>query len=326
MKLILPKHWESEGFVNKLLSPASYFYARATAKKLTAKAYRPKAKVVCIGNITAGGAGKTPVAIAVAQILQAEMKNVHFITTGFGRQKTENMGAVKVKAQNATEVGDEPLLLAAVAPTWVGDDRAELAKAAENAGADVIIMDDGFQNGEVEKDFSIIVIDGGYGFGNRRVIPAGPLREPFEVAIKRADAVVIIGEVTKPLPDLTGYDLKIFNANIIQDIPENVKDEDVVAFCGIGRPEKFFQALKKNKIKLVEELAFPDHHYYNEADFKAIFGIANSHKAVIVTTSKDMVKVPERFRKIIYPIKAELEFAKTDKVKKFLMKKLDAKN
>ena len=321
MKLVTPKHWESDGLVNKLLQPASYFYARATAKKIAATGYRSKAKVICIGNITAGGAGKTPVAIAIASLLQAEKKNVHFITTGFGRQ-SENLGALRVKAQNATEVGDEPLLLAQIAPTWVGENRAELAKAAESAGAEIIIMDDGFQNGEVEKDFSVIVIDGGYGFGNGRVIPAGPLREPVEVALKRADAVVIVGEATKTLPD---FSVPRFNAEMVLEIPENVKDEDVVAFCGIGRPDKFFASLKKNNIKLVEELGFPDHHYYNETDFKAIFGIANSHKAVIATTSKDMVKVPERFRKIIYPVKADLEFAKEDKIKKLILKKLDAK-
>jgi len=321
MKLVLPKYWEEDGPVAKLLSPASFFYARATAKKVAATGYRSKAKVICIGNVTAGGAGKTPVAMAIAMMLQQEKKNVHFITTGFGR-KSENLGTVRVLKQSADIVGDEPLLLAQIAPTWVGENRAELAKAAENAGADIIIMDDGFQNGELEKDASFLVIDGGYGIGNGRVIPAGPLREPFEKALERADAVVIIGEKSKTLPD---FKVPSFKAEMELDIPENVKDEEVVAFCGIGRPDKFFNSLKKHGIKVVEELGFPDHHYYNEADFKAIFGIANSKKAVIVTTAKDMVKVPERFRKIIYPVKGELVFSADKKLKKLILKKLNAK-
>lgn len=318
MKLNSPKHWEEDGTLAKLLGPASFFYARATAKRVAAKGYRSKAKVICIGNVTAGGAGKTPTAIAIATMLQEEKKNVHFITTGFGR-KTENLGAVRVAKQTAEEVGDEPLLLSTIAPTWVGENRAELAKAAENAGADVIIMDDGYQNGELEKDVSILVIDGGYGLGNGRVIPAGPLREPFEAALERADGVVIVGDKTKELPE---FKVPSFKGKMELDIPENVKEEEVVAFCGIGRPEKFFTSLKEHGIKVVEELGFPDHHYYNETDFKAIFGIANSKKAVIVTTSKDMVKVPDRFRKIIYPVKGELAFDSDKKLKKLIMKKL----
>ncbi len=323
MKLTSPKHWENDGLAAKLLSPASFFYARATAKRLTEKGYRPQAKVICIGNVTAGGAGKTPAALAIAAMLQEEGKNVHFITTGFGR-KSENIGVVRVAKQPAEEIGDEPLLLAATAPTWVGENRAELAKAAEKAGADIIIMDDGFQNAEIEKDVSLIVIDGGYGLGNGRVIPAGPLREPFAAALARADGVIIVGKKTKELPEFT---LPSFKANMELDIPENVKDEEVVAFCGIGRPDKFFASLKNHNIKVVEELGFPDHHYYNENDFKAIFGIANSHKAVIVTTSKDMVKIPERFRKIIYPVKGELVFENEGrKLKKLILKKLNAKS
>lgn len=313
-----PKFWEKNGLIPTLLSPASIFYARGTAKKLEGKGYRSKAKVICIGNIVAGGSGKTPVAMSVAQFLQKHGKNVHFISKGYGR-KSENIGTVRVKGQKAEEVGDEPILLSQVAPTWVGESREELAKQAEAAGAEILIMDDGFQNSELEKDLSFLVIDGGYGLGNGKVIPAGPLREPAEEALKRAQAVIVVGKGAKQLPETT---LPVFKCRFDLDIPENVKDEEVVAFCGIGRPEKFFQSLKDNNIKIVEELAFPDHHFYNDVDFKAIFGIANFKKAVIVTTAKDMVKVPDRFKKIIYPVTAHLEFEDEEKLTSLILDKL----
>ncbi len=318
MKNQMPKHWQKGGLVPLLLSPASFFYARGTATRLKKPGYRSKAKIICIGNVTAGGAGKTPTAIAVAQTLQRMGKNVHFITTGYGR-KTEHLSPIRVKGQPADEIGDEPLLLAQIAPTWVGDSRELMAKQAEKAGAEIIIMDDGFQNPEVEKDFSIIVVDGGYGFGNGKVIPSGPLREPVQNALARADAIMVIGNLKKPLPE---FSLPVFSAKMEIEIPEILQDESVVAFCGIGRPEKFFDSLRDNGVKLVEELAFPDHHYYNETDFKAIFGIANSDQAVIVTTEKDMVKVPERFRKIIYPIKAHLEIEDEEELAQLITKKL----
>lgn len=296
----------------------SVFYAKAVAKRVAEPGYRSKAKVICIGNIVAGGSGKTPVAMAIAQMLQKQGRNVHFISKGYGR-KSENIGVVRVKSQKAEEVGDEPLLLAQVAPTWVGDSREALAKAAEEAGAEVIIMDDGLQDGEVAKDISFLVIDGGYGIGNGRVIPAGPLREKFETVLTRINGIIIVGDLKKPLPE---NKTPLFKAKMEIDIPETLRDESIVAFCGIGRPAKFFENLKSEGLKLVEELAFPDHHIYNESDFKAIFGIANSKSAVIATTTKDMVKVPERFRKIIYPIPAELIFAAEEKIMKLLNKGL----
>ena len=208
MKKSAPKFWDKKGLPSVLLAPASFFYAQGTAKAVRGRGYRPRAKTICVGNLTVGGSGKTPTAIAIAQGLQASGKNVHFVTKGYGR-KSKNIGVVKVKSQPAEEVGDEPLLLAQTAPTWVADSRAEGAKQADAAGADIIIMDDGFQSSEVEKDFSLVVIDGGYGLGNGKVMPAGPLREKPEKGLKRADAILVIGEPKKSLPSAG---LEVFRA------------------------------------------------------------------------------------------------------------------
>ena len=318
IKKSAPKFWQRKGLLPLLFSPASFFYAQGTARAVRGKGYRPKAKTICIGNLTVGGSGKTPTAIAIAQLLQARGKNVHFISKGYGR-KSKNIGTIKIKSQPAEEVGDEPLLLAQTATTWVSDSRADAAKQADAAGADVIIMDDGFQNSEVEKDFSLIVIDGGYGFGNGKIMPAGPLRESPGKGLKRADAILVIGEPKKNLPS---GGLPVFHAKLEVKFDEVLKEESIVAFCGIGRPEKFFDSLREAGLNVVEELAFPDHHFYNDADYKAIFGIANSYKAVAVTTLKDIVKIPDRFRKIMYSVKAELVFKNGDKLLDMILEKV----
>ena len=315
MKLEKPEFWEKDGIKSKLLTPISKIYASQTAKEVSKNPYKAKIPVICVGNLVVGGAGKTPTVLAIAKLF--EKKKIHFLSRGYGG--AENLPA-KVESADTGKYGDEPVLLSKIAPTWVGRDRSLTAKKAEKEGAKLLIMDDGFQNGTLQKDFSIIVIDGEYGFGNGKVIPAGPLREPIAEGLKRADAVLIIGEKTTKLPS---FDIPVFYAKPKLIFDDYLKNEDIVAFCGIARPEKFFSSLRIEGLNLVEELSFPDHHDYSEADLRAVFNIASENKAVTVTTEKDAVKITdEKLKMLIKIIKLELEIDKPEELKKLITTKI----
>jgi len=159
------------------------------------------------------------------------------------------------------------------------------------------------------------VIDGAYGIGNGKVIPAGPLRETFEGAVQRADAIIIIGELKKPLP---ATNKPIIKANIEITIPEEIKEEDIIAYCGLGLPEKFYNSIKNAGLNIRQEISFPDHHAYTEEDFRNIFASATNNQAVVATTEKDYVKVPEHLKKLIYCIKAKLVFENENQVLELL--------
>jgi tetraacyldisaccharide 4'-kinase len=309
-----PKFWEDDNIKAKLLSPLSFFYKKATENRVAQPGYKSTLPVICVGNITAGGAGKTPVAIALGKLLKNMGKQPNYVTKGHGRESAESL---KVEGQAASIVGDEPLLLAKIAPTYVATSRVDGAKLAEVNKADAIILDDGFQDPSLEKNLSFLVIDGAYGLGNNKVIPAGPLREPFEEAVKRADAVIIIGEQKKTLPQLGKPVLK---ASLKIEVPELLKEEDIVAFCGIGIPQKFYDSLKVAGLNLVGEVSYPDHHPYTEQDFKDVFARATEKQAMVVTTEKDYVKVPENLKMLIRVIKSELVFEDENAVKELLKK------
>ncbi len=303
-----PKFWEKDGLLPRLLSPASFLYKSATAARVKKPGYRAKVPVVCIGNLTAGGAGKTPTTIALATALKEQGRKPHIISRGYGGSFE---GVVKVGEQSPKIVGDEPILLSQTATTWVAEDRAAAAKAAEESGADIILMDDGFQNPDVEKDFSLLVFDGGFGIGNGRVIPAGPLREPVAEGMKRADAVLVIGNKEKELPK---FDVPVFSAKIEIEYDPILKNEDIVAFCGIGRPGKFFASLKESGLKLVDEMEYPDHHFYTEEELKRILAVASEKSAMVVTTEKDMVKIPAHLHMMVNPVIAKLRVKNIEKL------------
>lgn len=314
-----PKFWETNNLLAKLLSPFAKIYAKKTADRLLVSGFKSPIPVICIGNLVAGGAGKTPVCIALAKQLFAQGKKVHFLSSGFGG---DFLQAQKVDSNDCKKYGDEAVLLAKTAPTWVGKDRSETAVLAQTAGAEILIMDDGFQNPTLQKDFSIIVVDGKYGFGNGRVIPAGPLREPIDVGLKRADCVIVIGEETAQLPN---FDIPKFSANLNIFYDPFLQNEDVVAFCAIARPEKFYTSLKEKGLNIVDTISYADHHLYSEQDLKNVLQRADKLQAVVVTTEKDYVKIPKQLHVMLHLVKAEADIQDADKLLG-MIKKIDAKN
>ncbi len=308
-----PRFWarNAGGVMPALLSPLALLYGGASRlHRSLQRTQKVDVPVICIGNVVAGGAGKTPVAIAIARMFLAKGLRPHFLTRGYGGSLK---GPVRVvlDVHKFAEVGDEALILAETAPTWVAKDRVAGAAAAATVGADVIIMDDGFQNPSLHKDFSILVLDADYGVGNGRLLPAGPLREPLEAALARTDAVVLVGKddesrefnrliISKP----------VYKAMLVPGSKsEQLSGERVVAFAGIGRPEKFFTSLKQAGCTLIQNFSYPDHHVYNADEIMCMVERATAADAALVTTRKDYVRLPEEARLMVAVLDVEMVFA-----------------
>jgi tetraacyldisaccharide 4'-kinase len=274
-----------------VLAPLGMIYGGSVLwKQRTGKPYRAHVPVICVGNLTVGGTGKTPVAIAIAQALQEKGLSAAFLSRGYGRRDSRPL-VVNVNVHDASITGDEALLLARVAPTVVSSNRAEGARMAEVQGTQVIVMDDGHQNFSLHKDISIIVVDGETGFGNGKILPAGPLREPVRQGLRRADAVVVMGDGNSALPGFAG---PVLRARIVAR--RRLNDQPVVAFAGIGRPAKFFDTLRAAGARLVETHGFADHYPYSAAEVAALKNQAVRAKAMLMTTEKDLVRLASHQR------------------------------
>ena len=296
-----PKFWMKQGLLAHLLMPAAWIYGTVTQMRLKfGKPYRSSLKVVCIGNITAGGVGKTPVAAAMAKRYLSQGKKVVFLTRGY-KSKLKN-AVVDLEKHTPDETGDEARILAEVAPVIIAPERDLGAKMAEQMGAEVIIMDDGFQNPSLYKDESWLVFDGTVGIGNGQIIPAGPLRETLENGEKRAQHILIMGE------DRTGLarrcHLPVHYGRIV---PEDIRlqNKKVLAFAGIGHPEKFYQTLKSLGYDVVLTCDFADHYAYREVDLDMLEQKATVRGLVLVTTEKDFVKLPIKYRTQIQCLKIQ---------------------
>lgn len=312
-----PTFWNKKNLFVYCLLPFSWIYHCVTTLRFKLKKpYKSHLPVICIGNLTAGGTGKTPVSIAIADILKQKGKNPFFISRGYGG-KVKN---IIIHSYNncAKEVGDEPLLLSKIAPVAVNPDRAEAAKLAVKSGADILIMDDGFQNPGLYKDISFLVFNGKLGIGNGAVIPAGPLRETFTSGIKRASALIIIGNDETDIAKKT--DLPVFFADITAEQP-NIKNKNIFAFAGIGYPEKFYNSLKKVGLNVVNTQDFPDHHFYTEKELNKIIETAQKQNLEIFTTSKDFVKIPTNMQKHFNVLNIQINWRDKKSVEDFICKK-----
>ena len=246
--------------------------------------------------------------MSVADRLLTHGAKPHFLSRGYGGTTTETT-LVDPSRHSASDVGDEPLLLARHAPTWVAQNRVAGARAAVSAGAEILVLDDGFQNPSLHKDISILVVDGGYGFGNRRVMPAGPLREDLDDAITRADAVAIIGADHHNIEQSLPNGKPVMAARFVPGVQDDdLSGQAVLAFAGIGRPEKFFETLSGMGCDLVATRAFADHHPYTSDEVMKLLEDAAAAGAIAVTTEKDAVRLPSEARDIVRTLSVTLEW------------------
>lgn len=285
----------------KLLSPLGALYAYATQRRLARGAFeKMSVPVICVGNLNAGGVGKTPTVVSIVNMLRDQFHDPHIISRGYGGTLK---GPIRVDParHTAAQVGDEPLLLSAFADVWVSKDRKAGAEAAIDAGASVLVLDDGFQNPELAYDVSIVVVDAEIGFGNSLCLPAGPLREPVDVGLKRADFLLSIGDplaqerfkarvdLPAKVPHLTGS-LEVLQTGM------DWGGMRVVAFAGIGRPEKFFNTLRSLGAKLIRTEALADHEKLSSALIGRLEAEALAANAQLVTTEKDAARLPSAYR------------------------------
>ena len=304
-----PEFWDGRpGFIAGLLAPVgAALDAAGRLRRAVVRPYRAPVPVICVGNLVTGGSGKTPVALSLAAILIGRGIETAIVTRGYGGRLA---GPLRVDPQihDAAAVGDEALLAAGRATCWVARDRAAGVHAAAEAGAAVIILDDGFQNPHVAKDLSLVVVDAAYGFGNCRLMPAGPLRERIEHGLARADAIVLIGATEQVPAEIATIAQPILRARLEPIDGERFAGQPVVPFAGIGRPEKFFASLRRLGARIVTERGFPDHHPYHASELASLRRGAASGGARLVTTAKDWVRLPAAERGDIAVLEVELRW------------------
>ena len=273
--------------------------------------------VVCVGNITLGGAGKTPTVIFLANYLKKNNLNVHVVSRGY-RGKFKDTVSVDRRYHDASDVGDEPLLISRHTNVWVSRKKRDGVLSAYEAGADIVLLDDGHQNFSIEKNISILVFDAELNLTNEQIFPMGNLRESLSSAIIRADFFICIGSPTSRKKFKTTFPEhhkpKFIEGEFKPNIIPKLRKRKLVAFCGIGRPEKFFSMLKSLNMRVVQEVSFPDHHFYTDRQLANIFKIADKNNALVVTTEKDYVKLSKSIKEKIYPINIDLHLSKKERL------------
>jgi tetraacyldisaccharide 4'-kinase len=301
-----PDFWNDTSLpVPKSMSRLSKIYRFFSKRRIAARpSYISKIPVICVGNVVAGGSGKTPVVQAIAKLLLAHQKDPAIMLRGYhGTEK----GPVWVTGQDAREIGDEALLHVAYAPTCVSRNRVKGAQFIEtHSRCSHIIMDDGLQNPKLKKTVSLLVLDGSNPFGNGRLIPAGPLREPVDDAMKRSDAIIVLGDDKHHMTEKYGFLFPVFRAQLVPHVPKLFHGMALIAFAGIGNPDKFFTTLEKHGAILFDKIPFPDHHHYNESDLQDLLHKSQKANIPLVTTRKDWVRLPSKFQAHVQVLDVDL--------------------
>ena len=312
--------WNTNSYLTLMLKPFSYiYYFFHKLLKILIFNKDCKIPIICVGNVTLGGAGKTPTVIELRKILKNDFEKITVLTRGY---KGKKKGPLIVK-KNSTfhEVGEESILHSKFGLTCVSKNKFKGALMCKRIGAKLIIMDDGLQSINVKKDFNILVIDGAFKFGNNNLIPAGPLREPVEECLKKCNAILIIGKkkIITELKEIPKE--KIFWAEK-KIKTHNIKNKRVFAFSALGNNKNFHNSLIKNGMKIIEKKAFLDHHIFSKNELIKIVNKAEEKKLTVVCTEKDYIKVPNEFKKKIFPIDLELKILEERKLKFKILQEL----
>jgi tetraacyldisaccharide 4'-kinase len=321
-----PSSWKSH-----LLRPLAALYGAVAARRLQRKGSDAGIPVLCVGNYHMGGAGKTPTVLALAKILRELGERPVVLSRGYGG-KLRGPVMVDPARHNATDVGDEPLMMASHLPVVVARERIDGVALARSQRASVILMDDGFQNPAIAKDGSLIVIDGIRGIGNGKVFPAGPLRAPLPPQLARTDALVVVGGGTAS--DAIAAEIKtrggpVFAAHLRPEAPSlaRLAGKRVLAFAGIGDPQRFFRTLRSHGIEVVQQRGFADHHPFSPGEIEALLADARRDVLTLVTTEKDLARLksgaalPDWAQDIV-PFLVVLEFEDLSRMRKFLSERL----
>jgi tetraacyldisaccharide 4'-kinase len=289
-----PAFWWRAG-TGGSLAPLAALYGTVAGLRMRARGRQVGPPVICLGNLTVGGAGKTPAALAVTQLLHAAHERPFFLSRGYGGRLG---GPVRVNPalHRAADVGDEPVLLARLAPTVVARDRVAGAAFAASAGASVIVMDDGFQNPSLVKNLSIVLVDGRRGIGNGRVVPAGPLRAPLDLQLDRVQALIVVGAAdgaARVIERAERRRIPIFHGRLEPDraVVNAIGQRRVLAFAGIADPEKFFATLTAAGIQVTNRAGFPDHHRFSTAEALDLVAQAQANNLMLLTTEKDLARL-----------------------------------
>jgi len=310
----------------RALQPIGALYGAVAAHRMARAGARAAAPVVCVGNFVAGGAGKTPAAIALAWMLIAQGRRVAFLSRGYGGARRVDPIQVDPNVHDARTVGDEPLLLARVAPCWVGADRVRSAAMAVEGGADVLVLDDGLQNPALARDLAVAVIDEEQRFGNGLCLPAGPLRAPVAAQAKHVQAAILIGRDEAAALSLSAAvpGKPILRASLEPDAyaAASLIGREVVAFAGIAKPEKFYATLRRVGAQVVATRDFSDHHLFTAREIEALFAEATRRGALLATTEKDRVRLPPRQAQGVVSLPVTLRFEEPKAVRELLRRSL----
>ena len=321
--MIAPRFWATDraSWISRALSPLGALYGAATARRMARAGVKVSAPVVCVGNFVVGGAGKTPTAIAIARLLLGAGERVAFLSRGYGGAPRTEPLLVDPSMHLSRVVGDEPLLLARVAPCFVGADRVAAARAAIEAGAGVLVMDDGLQNPGLAKDCAFAVVDAEAHFGNGLCVPAGPLRAPLAAQLPFVDALIAIGggdSVGSLVEAARGK--PILRARLRPDavVASDLIGRSVLAFAGIARPEKFFATLAEIGARVAAKRVFADHHFFTAREIEALLSLAAARDLILVTTEKDQARIAPEYAREMVALPVTLRFDEPEAVRRLL--------